>query len=227
MSLRVINLESGAERTLHAPPGHTFSGTLALAADGAVLFTSAAGVTAYSGSAGGTLWSMPAAVPEGTDPAARLVYLTSAGGALVGVDPLTGVVRASISGSTAGGSAGIYVVRGGVALGVDSGPGGEAWGYNMAAGRVTWTAAGLPWPHFFADLSGLGGSAALSGYVVLLAVCPHPTRSPAPSATPTVSASDTTVAPSATSASATAQPSKAGTPGSMVCGDPELVALNL
>jgi hypothetical protein len=218
-SLRVINLGSGAERTLRAPPGHTFSGTLALAADGAVLFTSAAGVTAYSGSAGGTLWSMPAAVPEGTDPAAGLVYLTSAGGALVGVDPLTGAAKASVSGSTAGGSAGMYVVRGGVALGIDSGPDGEAWGYNMAAGRVTWTAAGLPWPHFFADLSGLGGSAALTGNVVLLAVCPHLARSPAPTATP--------AATSTASPSATASPAKAGIPRSTVCGDPELVALNL
>jgi hypothetical protein len=55
--LRVINLESGAERTLHAPPGHTFSGTLALAADGVVLFTSAAGVTAYSGSVPWSAWT--------------------------------------------------------------------------------------------------------------------------------------------------------------------------
>ena len=144
-----------------------------------MLFTSSAGVTAYSGSTGETLWSLPAAVPEGADPSARLVYLTSAGGALVGVDPLTGAVKASVSGSTAGGSAGIYVVRGGVALGIDSGQGGEAWGYSMAAGRVTWTAAGLPWPHFFSDLSGLGGSAAVSGSVVVIAVCPHLSRSPA------------------------------------------------
>ena len=247
-SLRVIDLSSGTERRLLSPPGHSFSGTLAIAADDAVLFTSAAGVTAYSGSAGGTLWSMPAAVPEGTDPAARLVYLTSAGGALVGVDPLTGAVKASVSGSTAGGSAGMYVVRGGVALGIDSGAGGEAWGYNMAAGRVTWTAAGLPWPHFFADLSGLGGSAALSGSVVLLAVCPHLTHSPAPAATPTAPASDstmsapaasasatgratgapaTTPSPSATvSPSATASPTASAAPV-QVCGDPELVTLNL
>ena len=57
-----------------------------------------------------------------------MVYLTVAGGALVGVDPLTGTVRGSVSGATAGGSAGIYVVRGKVALGLDSGQGGEAWG---------------------------------------------------------------------------------------------------
>ena len=65
-------------------------------------------------------------MPEGADSAAQLVYLTVAGGALVGVDPLTGTVRGSVSGATAGGSAGIYVVRGKVALGLDSGQGGEA-----------------------------------------------------------------------------------------------------
>ena len=153
-------------------------------------------------------------------------------------------MKASVSGSTAGGSAGMYVVRGGVALGIDSGAGGEAWGYNMAAGRVTWTAAGLPWPHFFADLSGLGGSAALSGSVVLLAVCPHLTHSPAPAApasdstmsAPAASASATaraarslatTPSPSATvSPSATASPTASAAPV-QVCGDPELVALNL
>ena len=134
--LRVIDLNSGTERTLLSPPGHPFSGTMSIAADGAVLFTSAAGVTAYSGSTGGALWSMPSAVPEGADPSADLLYLTSAGGALVGVDPLTGAVRASVTGSTAGGAAGMYVVRGGVALGLDSGQGGDAWGYDLAAGRV-------------------------------------------------------------------------------------------
>ena len=220
-SLRVINLETGAERPLHSPPGDAFSGTLSVAADGVVLFTSSAGVTAYSGSTGETLWSLPAAVPEGADPSARLVYLTSAGGALVGVDPLTGAVKASVSGSTAGGSAGIYVVRGGVALGIDSGQGGQAWGYSMAAGRVTWTAAGLPWPHFFSDLSGLGGSAAVSGSVVVIAVCPHLSRSPAGPASPTTPTSTVTESPSAT-----ASPT-ASAPPVYLCTDPELVALNV
>ena len=215
-SLRVIDLRSGTERRLLSPPGHSFSGTLAIAADDAVLFTSAAGVTAYSGSTGGSLWSMADAVPEGADPSAHLIYLTSAGGALVGVDPLTGAGRASVSGSTAGGSAGMYVVRGGVALGLDSGQGGEAWGFNVAVGRVTWTAPGLPWPHYFSDLSGLGGSAAASGNVVVVAVCPHLAR-PSITSSPSVSSS-----PSA-SASSTGSPA---TP-LRLCAVPELVALSV
>jgi hypothetical protein len=219
-SLRVINLDTGTERTLHSPLGDAFSGTLAVATDSAVLFTSAAGVTAYSGSTGEMLWSMPGAVPEGADPSGRLVYLTSTGGALTGVDPLSGVVRASVSGSTAGGSAGIYVVRGGVALGIDSGQGGEAWGYSLAAGRVTWTVAGLPWPHFFSDLSGLGGSAALAGNIVVLAVCPHLSHSPAE---PTTSASPSTASESP---SVTASPTVSAPPVHL-CADPELVALNV
>jgi hypothetical protein len=246
--LRVINLSSGAEGALHAPPGHTFAGTMALAADGVVLFTSAAGVTAYSGSTGGMLWSMPAAVPEGADPASGLIYLTSAGGALVGVDPLTGAVRASVSGATAGGSAGIYVVRGGVALGLDEGQGGEAWGYSTTAGRVTWTAPGLPWPHYFADLSGLGGSADESGDTVVVAVCaklaPRSAATPSPTTTapgttapantgpantgpantgsagtPTAGASPTTPAPGA--------PGSQSAAPAQLCAAPELVALGV
>jgi hypothetical protein len=215
-SLRVIDLSSGTERGLLSPPGHSFSGTLAIAADGAVLFTSEAGVTAYSGSTGGSLWSMPDAVPEGADPSAHLIYLTSAGGALVGVDPLTGAVKASVSGSTAGGSAGMYVVRGGVALGLDSGQGGEAWGFNVAAGRVTWTTPGLPWPHYFSDLSGLGGSAAASGNLVVVAICPHLAR-PAVTSSP------------AASSSLSASGSSTGSPATplRLCATPELVALSV
>ena len=81
-------------------------------------------------------------MPEGADPAAGLVYLTAAGGALIGVDPLTGHGETSVPGSGGDGSAGMYVVRDGVALGLDSGQSGEAWGYDMAAGRVTWTVVG-------------------------------------------------------------------------------------
>jgi len=244
--LRVINLSSGAEGTLGAPPGQSFAGTLALAADGVVLFTSAAGVTAYSGATGGALWSMPATVPEGADPSGGLIYLTPAGGSLIGVDPLTGAVRASISGATAGGSAGIYVVRGGVALGIDDGQGGEAWGYNMSVGRVTWTAPGLPWPHYFADLSGLGGSASESGDTVVVAVCaklapasatPAPTdtapTTTAPAGTGPTSTEPTTTAPATTPAgTATAGPSPTGSPSqsaapAQLCASPELVALNV
>jgi PQQ-like domain len=230
-SLRVINLGSGAERTLRSPPGRTFSGTLALAADGVVLFTSAAGVTAYSGSTGGVLWSASSAVPEGADSAAQLVYLTVAGGALAGVDPLTGTVRGSVSGATAGGSAGIYVVRGKVALGLDSGPGGEAWGYSMAAARVIWTASGLPWPHYFSDLSGLGGSADESGSTVVVAIC---AKEAGPGGTPTAQAGTASGSSTATAAGspATSSPDSSASPSPTVapvqlCAVPELVALNV
>jgi hypothetical protein len=172
-ALTVINLETGDERTLGSPLGNPFSGTLTLAADGAVLFASNDGVTAYSGSTGGELWSMPAVVPEGTDPAANLIYLTSADGTLTGVDPLTGDTKASVSGSTAGGAAGMYVVRAGVALGLDSGSNGSAWGLRVSSDRVTWTSPQLPWPHFFSDLSGLGGSADVSSDEVVVTACPH------------------------------------------------------
>jgi hypothetical protein len=168
-ALRVINLATGTERMLSSPPGSPFSGTLAIAVDGAVMFASPAGVTAYSGSTGGTLWAKPGA-PEGTDPATRLVYLTSPAGALTGVDPLTGTVRAA---APAAGAAGLYVVRNGDALGLTSGANGSAWGYSMAKGRVAWTSPALPWPHFFSDLSGLGGSAGVSGDLVVVTACPR------------------------------------------------------
>jgi hypothetical protein len=155
-------------------------------------------------------------------------------------------VRASISGATAGGSAGIYVVRGGVALGLDDGQGGEAWGYNMSAGRVTWTAPGLPWPHYFADLSGLGGSASESGDTVVVAVCAKlapasATTSPtatAPTATaptgtgptgtaPTTTAPVTTPADTATAGSSpTSSPGQSAAPAQL-CASPELVALSV
>jgi hypothetical protein len=174
-ALKVMNLASGAERPLSSPLGQPFSGTLAVAADGVALFASAGGVTAYSGSTGGMLWSRAGSAPAGVDPAQGLVYLTSAGTTLTGVDPLTGEVKTSVSGSAAGGAAGVYVVRGGMALGLNAGASGDAWAYDVAAGRVTWTSSPLSWPHYFSDLSGLGGSAAVSGDsdVVVIAACPH------------------------------------------------------
>ena len=182
-ALNVIDMATGTERTLSSPLGRPFSGTLAMAAGGAVLFASSAGVTAYSGSTGGQLWTMRGAVPEGTDPAAALVDLTSPAGTLSGVDPLTGTVRASVPAAAPAGTAGWYVVRDGIALGLDSGANGAAWGYNMSKGLVTWTSPALPWPHFFSDLSGLGGSAsdlsgvggsaAVSGDALVVTACPR------------------------------------------------------
>jgi hypothetical protein len=211
--LRIINLTSGAERPLSSPAAVPFTGSLAAVLDDVALFSSAGGVTAYSGSTGGMLWSMRAVVPEGADPAQDLLYLTSATGALLGVDPLTGAIRHSVSGATAGGSAGIYVVRGGVALGLDNGASGEAWGYSLAAGRVTWTAPGLPWPHYFADVSGIGGSAARAGDTVIIAACqrlaPAPTATPALASTPATSVPGTTVPTPTVPSPATTVPTRA------------------
>jgi PQQ-like domain len=174
-ALKVMNLTSGVERPLSSPLGQPFTGTLAVAADGVALFASADGVTAYSGSTGGMLWSREGSTPAGVDPAQGLVYLTSAGTTLTGVDPLTGQVKTSVPGSAAVGPAGLYVIRGGMALGLTGGASGDAWAYDVAAGRVTWTSSSLSWPHYFSDLSGLGGSAAVSGDsdVVVIAACPH------------------------------------------------------
>jgi hypothetical protein len=187
-ALKIIDLSTGNERTVNSPLGRPFPGTLAIAAAGAVLFASPAGVTAYSGSTGGVLWTMPGAVPEGTDPAAGLVDL-AAGGALVAVDPLTSAVRASVPAAATADAASLYVVRDGIALGLASGANGLAWGYDMAKGRVAWTLPALPWPHFFSDLSGLGGSAPISGGTgsgdeVVVTACPHLAASPGMCADP-------------------------------------------
>jgi outer membrane protein assembly factor BamB len=171
-ALKIINLETGAERVLSSPLGQPFSGTLAMAVDDAVLFVSSAGVTAYDESTGDALWSRAGWVPEGTDPAAGQVEVT-ANGALLSVDPLTAEVLDSVPATMATGTSAFYVVRDGVAFGLDSGANGGAWGYNMAEGKVAWTSATLPWPHFFADPAGLGGSAAASGDMVVVTACPH------------------------------------------------------
>jgi hypothetical protein len=215
-AVREVNTDSGTERTLGSPPDHPFSGTLATVASGVLVFSSATSVTAYSAATGGPLWTLPNAVPEGTDPRTGMLYFTLASGALTAVDPVTGTVRGAVTGSTAGGAASIYVVRDGVALGLDSGAGGEAWGYNVAAGRVTWTAQGLPWPHYFSDVSGLGGSAAVDGDLAVITACPHLT---AASPTPTPSQASPSTSASATP-SATAAPPQP-------CADPEVVALRI
>jgi len=72
----------------------------------------------------------------------------------------------------------------GVALGLDQNALGEAWGYSFTARRVAWTSIALPWPHFFADLSGLGGSTSGGSDVALLAACALTGTPPSASAAP-------------------------------------------
>ena len=73
--------------------------------------------------------------------------------------------------STAAGTSAFYAARDGVVLGLDPGAQGGAWGYGVAAGQVVWASPALPWPHYFMDLSGVGGSADPASGGVLLADC--------------------------------------------------------
>jgi hypothetical protein len=120
----------------------------------------------------------------------------------------------------------MYTVRAGVALGLDQGANGDAWGYNIAAQRVTWTVGGLPWPHYFVDLSDIGGSADPGGSTAILATCKrlgnYATVSPSASAGASFSSSFASVSPTASpSASPTPAP-----PAGQPCQQPELVAIN-
>ena len=229
-ALRRIDVATGAELVVKPLEGLSFRGTLSMAFDGVVLFSSAAGVTAYHGATGALLWSARGAVPEGTDHGQRRIYLTE-GSNLVGVDPRTGRVKATASGSAVNGAAGVYVVRNGVALGLDQGGNGDAWGYDLAVQRVTLAAPGLPWPHYFVDLSGVGGSADPAGNLVIIAACRQLTPDPVTPATP--AAPPSTSAPPSGTAGATASPPRvpATAPASSAAGRgclrPELVALNL
>jgi hypothetical protein len=165
-ALRRINLATGAERVIR-PQGHSFAGTLTGAFGGAVLFSGPGGLSAYGGTTGRLLWKHTGAVIQGEDAVLGTLYLTE-GSRLVGVNPATGTV---VKGATVPGSPGLYAVRNGVALGLDSGALGDAWGYDIAEQRVVWTTSALPWPHYFVDLSGIGGSADPMTGTVLLAYC--------------------------------------------------------
>jgi outer membrane protein assembly factor BamB len=176
-ALRRINLRTGAERLIR-PRSHAFAGTLSLAFDGVVLFTGAGGITAYRAATGARLWHRRAGLPESVDVRERRLYLL-AGNALVGVDPLTGARLARVSGANAE-SAGLYGVQVGAVLGLDRGALGKAWGYDVATQRVLWTSGPLPWPHYFVDPSGIGGSTSPSSNGLLLAICAELGPSPRP-----------------------------------------------
>jgi PQQ-like domain len=162
-----IDLATGEHATLSLAGRHPFDGQLAGAVGGAVLFSGADGLHAYSGTDGRPLWSRAGVVLEATDAVQPTVYVTG-GNSLIGLDPLTGrvVTRAGTLGA-----AGLYAVSNGVALGLDEGALGDAYGYRLMAKRVIWTAKDVPWPHFFVDLSGIGGSAGPGGGGVVLAAC--------------------------------------------------------
>jgi outer membrane protein assembly factor BamB len=175
-ALRRINLRTGAEQLVR-PPGQAFDGTLSLAFDGVLLFAAARGVTAYSESTGARLWHRRVALPESVDAVGHRLYLL-VGNALIGVNPRTGSRLARVRGATAA-SAGLYGVRAGTVLGLDHGALGKAWGYNVATQRVLWTSTPLPWPHYFVDPSGIGGSTSPGSNGLLLAICAQLGQRPA------------------------------------------------
>jgi hypothetical protein len=123
-----------------------------------------------------------------------------------------------------------------VALGLDQGANGDAWGYDIGAQRVTLAAAGLGWPHYFVDLSGVGGSADPASNLVVIAACtqlapnapvpvtPSATSSGTPSSAP--AQTSTSTASPGLSATGPPSPSASAAPG-QGCLRPELVALNL
>ena len=197
--LNRIDIATGGEEQIVPWDSPTFDGSLAAAYESVVLFTSPDGVTAYDRSKGTRLWSVPGAVPVGDDPVLGRIYL-SRGASLLAVRPGSGRYDVVVGGT--------YVVRDGVGLGLDLlGQDGAAWGYDLTAQRVTLTASGLAYPHYFADLSGLGGSADSAGPTVVIVACAGTAPAPSPSA----SASGLAGAPSAP----------------LACARPELVALGL
>lgn len=167
-ALRRISLRSGVQRIIPAP-GRAFAGTLSGVIRNVLLFSGNDGVFGYSASTGALLWHRASYVPEFIDSAQQVVYLAD-GESLLAVDPTTGRV---LNKQDAPLTSSLYEVRGGVALGLDQGALGQAWGYDLAGRKVVWDSAALPWPHFFVDLSGLGGSANPTGGVTLLAICPE------------------------------------------------------
>ena len=143
-----------------------------------------------------------------------------------------------------------------MALGLDQGASGDAWGYALALQRVTRAAPGLPWPHYFVDLSGVGGSADQAGNLVVIAACRQlaprlpaqlSTSAPAsesPSGPPSAPPSGTAAGPTLSSppntsilpaSSTTATPNPDASPSAAAgtrepaqgCMRPELIALNL
>jgi hypothetical protein len=206
-ALRRINMSTGRE-TIVRPSASSFSGTLSGVVGNVLLFSSATGVTAYDGLTGLLMWSLAGVVFEGTDAVQGRFNLTQ-GTSLLAVDPLTGHVTARAPGSAVAGSAGMFAVRGGVALGLDQGASGEAWGYDLSAQRVIWTASHLPWPHYFVDTSGIGGSAEPDGATVVVAACGK--LGPKPASQPTSPASAGGTSAGGTSAGGA---SASGAPGS-------------
>jgi hypothetical protein len=161
-----IDLQTGKAAMIRLSGGGA-NGTLAAIVGGVMLFTGSQGVLAYSAQSGQRLWGPGPGVLDLVDHAGQTAYVAD-GSYLAAVDVRTGDPLGRSAASVA---ASLYAVKAGVALGLDKDALGEAWGYSMSARKVVWTSTPLPWPHFFVDQSGLGGSVSRNGSVTLLATC--------------------------------------------------------
>jgi outer membrane protein assembly factor BamB len=179
-ALRQIDLRTGAERIVRPKKGTVFPGTLSDVVNGVALFSGPRGVWAYSGQTGGYLWARKTADLELASSGQPTVYLTQ-GNQLIGVKISNGHIVSSAAISV---TASLYWVTDGVALGLDQNSLGEAWGYNLKTGQIVWSSGPLPWPHFFVDLSGLGGSASQASNLVLLATCAQVGNAATPNSAP-------------------------------------------
>jgi hypothetical protein len=165
-AVRQINLASGAERLIR-PQGQSFDGALNAVVGGSLIFSGSTGLSMYSVANGRLTAQVPHAVVQGSDPVQGVLYADVAG-TLTGIDPVTGRVLPAKEGTV---PTGVYGVRAGVAIGLDAGSGGAAWGYSIARQHTIWTAKSLPWPHYFAETSGLDGSVDPASGTVLLVTC--------------------------------------------------------
>jgi hypothetical protein len=175
-AVRQIDLRTGAERLIR-PAGRSFDGALIGVVGGSLIFSGSAGLSMYGAANGRLTAHVPGAVAVGSDPVQGVLYANVAG-ELTGLDPVTGRRLPAKPGTVPDG---VYGVRAGVALGLDAGAGGAAWGYNVAGRHVVWTAKTLPWPHYFAETSGVGGSVDPASGTVLLVTCQQtglPVRGP-------------------------------------------------
>lgn len=163
-AVRQIDLHTGIERLIK-PHGRSFSGDLTAVIGRALVFSSSSGLSMYSVASGYLTGQRARAVAEWADPARNVLYADIVG-VLTGIDPATGrnkpdEVREASTG-----------VHAGVALGLNPGDQGAAWGYSVTKRRVIWTAKALLYPHyFFAESSGLGGGADRTSGMVLLVTC--------------------------------------------------------
>jgi hypothetical protein len=165
-AIRRIDMATGAEHVIGLKA--KFAGTLSGVVGGVVLLSGGSELRGYSVSTGDLIWHRPAAALELVDPTLDTAYL-AAGNSLSALDLRTGQIRPGRPAQSV--ANGLYAIRHGIALGLDQGALGVAWGYDMSTRKVVWTSEALPWPHFFADPSGLGGSAGEDSAVALLATC--------------------------------------------------------